>query len=215
MNIDLLFTEEGEAGLISSKNYVKKVVGIVFDTEQMMLTIEFSDMDYMETNIPLDEEFQAYLDMNQTLHVGSVVNGNIAQAYQVPLMFSDDPYRHEQMKSPALKQGSPLVAFDYFVQACIAGQPVNRDDLGDEDNMGCILGDSSPSSLAFAPHLARRHAMEAQPKAAPSLNAPGMGLGGGGGGGRIIRGSSAGGGAQSGNSSGQRGSGKKGKFDEE
>jgi hypothetical protein len=70
--------------------------------------------------------------------------------------------------------------------------------LGDEDGMGCILGDASPSSLEFAPHLARRHALEAKPNIAP-VNAPGMGLGGsssGGGGG----GYSGGGGQNSGGS---------------
>ena len=49
--------------------------------------------------------------------------------------------------------------------------------------MGCILGDASPSALQFAPHLARRVAMEASPQAAPS-GPSGPGLGGGGGGGR-------------------------------
>ena len=37
-NIDLLFTAGGEAGLISSENLVKKVAGVVFDTEGGLLT---------------------------------------------------------------------------------------------------------------------------------------------------------------------------------
>lgn len=175
MNIDLLLTEHGEAGLISSENLSKKLVGVVFDPPTGIFTLEFVDMDYMDLNISVDAYYNQYLDINQTLHIGSVKEGHIGQAYQVPLMFSDDPYRNEIMKAePA---ANPLMAFQYFVNACIAGQPVHRDDLGDEDNMGCVLGDSSPSSLEFAPHLARRHALEAKPNIAP-VNAPGMGLGG-------------------------------------
>lgn len=176
MNIDLLLTEQGEAGLITSGNLAKKVAGVVFDPPSGIFTLEFVDMDYMDLNIGVEADYNQYLDANATLHIGSIKNGHIGQAYQVPLMFSDDPYRNEIMK--AEQATNPLSAFQYFVNGCIAGQPVHRDDLGDEDTMGCILGDSSPSSLEFAPHLARRHGLEAKPNVAP-VNAPTMGLGGG------------------------------------
>lgn len=175
MNIDLLLTEQGEAGLISSENLVKKVAGIVFDPPSGIFTLEFVDMDYMDLNIGVDAYYNQYLDLNPTIHIGSVKDGEIGQAYQVPLMFSDDPYRNETQKSAPSE--NPLMAFRYFVNACIAGQPVHRDDLGDEEAMGCVLGSASPSSLEFAPHLARRHSLEAKPNIAP-VNAPGMGLGG-------------------------------------
>lgn len=192
MNIDLLFTGNGEAGLICSENPVKKAAGIVFDTQTGVMTAEYADMDYMELNIPVESGFFETLDMCAQIHVGAVKNGNISQAYQVPFMFLDDPYRTSAMQNMR-QPNSPLVAFEFFVKSCVAGQPVHRTDLGDEDAMGCILGDAVPSSLEFAPHLARRHAMEAAPKAAPSLdmNAPGLGLGGsgsGGGGGTSRRG---------------------------
>ncbi len=186
MNIDLLFTAKGEAGLISSENLVKKVVGTVFDVETGVLTLEFVDMDFLELNIPIEKEFNATLDMCPQIHIGAVKDGNIAQAYQVPFMFLDDLYRgqaFDNVRQPA----NPLEAFNYFVKATVFGQPVHREDLGDEDAMGCILGDAVPSALQFAPHLARRHQMEVAPKAAPSGPAgpSGPGLGGGGG---IIRG---------------------------
>jgi hypothetical protein len=190
MNIDLLFTAKGEAGLISSENLVQKVAGVVYDTQSGLLTLEYVDMDFLELNIPVESEFNATLDMCPQIHVGAVKDGNIAQAYQVPFMFLDDPYRAEAFQS-VTQQRNPLEAFNYFVKSTVFGQPVHRDDLGDDDTMGCVLGDAVPSALQFAPHLARRHQMEVAPKSAPSGPGPSApGLGGGGGGtpiGRISR----------------------------
>ena len=181
MNIDLLFTAQGEAGLISSENLVQKLAGVVFDTTSGVLTFEYVDMDFLELNIPVEAEFNAALDMCPQIHIGAVKNGNIAQAYQVPFMFLDDPYRGEAFKSVS-QPANPLEAFNYFVKSTVFGQPVHREDLGDESAMGCVLGDAVPSALQFAPHLARRHQMEVAPKAAPSgpgPSAPGLGGGGG------------------------------------
>lgn len=180
MDIDLLFTQDGAAGLISSENYVKKLLGIILDTKSGNFSAEFIDGDYLEMNIPVEGEYFATLDYCPMLHIGAVKNGTIAQAYQVPLMFADDPYRNKSQR--AVQPDSPLAAFGYFLKACVFGQPVHRSDLGNESTMGCILGDAAPSSLAFAPHLARQHAFEVKPTAAPQ-NIPGMGLGGSGGGG--------------------------------
>ncbi len=180
MNIDLLFTQDGQAGLICNENPMKKAIGIVFDTQTGLITAEYADMDFTEFNIPVEVSFFEALDRNPQIHIGAVKNGNISQAYQVPFMFLDDPYRTEMIgKTPQLP--NPLQAFEFFVKHCVTGQPVHRDDLGDEGAMGCVLGDAVPSALQFAPHLARRHAMEAAPKAMPTLNmgpsAPGLGLG--------------------------------------
>lgn len=184
MNIDLLFTAQGEAGLITSENFVKKVAGVVLDTGNGVLTLEYVDSDYMDLNIPVEREFFATLDFCTQLHIGAIKAGHIAQAYQIPLMFLDDPYRAEAIQ--AVEQPKqPLAAFNYFVKQCVTGQPVHRDDLGNEEAMGCVLGDASPASLEFAPHLARRHALEVSPKAAPQnaprFGGPGLGLGSGGG----------------------------------
>lgn len=190
MDIDLLFTGQGEAGLIANGNFIKKAAGAVLDTKTGILTIEYVDSDYMEFNIPVEQEFFATLDACQQIHVGAVKNGNIAQAYQVPLMFLDDPYRGEAMRHTR-QPSNPLQAFGYFVKRCTNGQPVHRDDLGNEDAMGCILGDASPSALQFAPHLARRHALEAGPRTNAPVHAPrmgGPGLGSSSGGGTVYRG---------------------------
>lgn len=178
MDIDLLFTKEGEAGLICSQNLVKKSIGILFDSQTGLMNIEYADMDTLELNIPIDESFWGTLEFTPQLHIGAVKDGNIAQAYQIPLMLLDDPYRGEKL-GRAQQHPRPLAAFDAFVRKCRTGQPAHRDDLANDETMGCILGDASPAALQFAPHLARQHAMEVRPTAAPS--APGMstpGLGG-------------------------------------
>lgn len=191
MNIDLLFTAQGEAGLISSENFIQKIAGAVFDTQTGTITLEFVDMDFLELNIPVEKEFNATLDMCPQIHIGAIKEGNIAQAYQVPFMFLDDPYRGDAYKN-ITQPKNPLEAFNYFVKSTVFGQPVHRGDLGDESAMGCILGDAVPSALQFAPHLTRRHQMEVAPKAAPQgpsgPSGPGLGSGGGGSAiGRIIR----------------------------
>ena len=189
MNIDLLFTQNGGAGLIASENFVKKMLGVVLDTKTGLITAEFNDGDYMETNIPVEGEYYPTLDHCAILHIGAVKNGNIAQAYQAPLMFADDPYRNQAMQ--AVQPKNPLASFGYFLKSCVFGQPVHRGDLGNESTMGCILGDATPSSLQFAPHLARQHQMEIRPGPSPApQNVPGMGLGGSSGGGSTYTGGS-------------------------
>ncbi len=80
MNIDLLFTDAGEAGLICSENLVAKAAGAVFDTQTGILTLEFNDMDFLEMNIPVDGEFFGRLDYCAQVHVGAIKDGSIAQA---------------------------------------------------------------------------------------------------------------------------------------
>ena len=188
MNIDLLFTQNGEAGLISSENLVKKASGILLDTKNGVMTLEYVDSDYLELNIPVEADFFGMLDVCGRIHVGAVKNGNIAQAYQIPLMFLDDPYRGQDI-SQMMESKNPLHAFNVFVKKVISGQPVHRSDLGDEGAMGCILGDATPAALQFAPHLARRHAMELGARVVPTHGlryggpaTPGLGSSGGGGG---------------------------------
>jgi len=199
MNIDLLFTQEGEAGLISTDQIGNKVAGVLFDPESGMMTLEFVDMDFMDMNIPVDPEFNALLDMNTRIHIGTLKTGRIDQAYQIPLLFNDDPYKTEIIAQD--KDVNPLMAFEYFMKRCVTGQPLNREDLGDEDNMGCVLGDSSPASLQFSPHLARALAHEIRMNIGPAVNAPGLGLGGSG-----SASSGSGGGNYSGQQSDNKGS---------
>lgn len=179
MNIDLLFTAKGEAGLLGSDLFPQKIAGVVFHKSSRMLVLEYADMDYLDLNIPVEPEYFEALDYCQTIQIGSFKNDHIAQAYQTTFMIAEDPYREAAM-GKAEKSDKQLLAFEYFIKACLYGQPVYRDDLGDESSMGCVLGDAVPSSLQFAPHLARQRNFEVAPTFTP--NAPGMGLGGSGGG---------------------------------
>lgn len=183
MNIDLLITNTGEAGLIASDNFIKKITGAVLDTATGVMVLEYVDSDYLDLNIPVEADFFETLESNQQIHVGAIKNANISQAYQIPLMFLDDPYRGQQL-GKARQSAQPLLAFGAFLKRCVNGQPVHRSDLGDESAMGCILGDASPASLQFAPHLARRAALEAGPRTpaprGPGPSGPGLGSGGGG-----------------------------------
>ncbi len=172
---------------MSSENLVKKAVGVLFDSENGILSLEFADMDHLELNIPVESEHYHTLDSNALIHIGSVKDGKIAQAYQVPLMILNDPYRAQAFQN-AQSPDRPLAAFHYFVKRCVLGQPVHRDDAGDESTSGCILGSAAPASLEFAQHLARRHGLElSHQRPAPGVNAPGMGLGGSSSGGSAYR----------------------------
>ena len=99
MNIDLLFNARGECGLLSSENFIKKLVGVVFDISEGMLSLEFTDMSHMDLNIPVEEDFFNTLEFTPLVHIGAVKEGKIAQAYQVPLMLLDDPYRAAAFKN--------------------------------------------------------------------------------------------------------------------
>lgn len=177
MDVDLLLTPKGEVGLLSNENLIKKVAGIILDTDNGILTLEFTDMDFLDLNIPVEQEHFGTLDLCPLIHIGAIKNKHISQAYQVPLMFLDDPYRAELFKN-VKPSSKPLDAFYYFLTNCVLGQPVHRKDAGNEDSLGCILGDNMPSDLQFAPHLARRHSIETRPEAIHTPNAPGIGLGG-------------------------------------
>lgn len=179
MNIDLLVTQKGEAGLLCSKNLIAKALGAILDTDNGILSLEFEIMDQMDLNIPIEAEYFELLDATTHLHVGSVKDNKIGQAYQIPLLFLNDPYRTQMLQHTRLPE-KPLSAFHYFVKNCVLGQPVHRDDMGDEETIGCILGDITPSSLEFAQHLVRRHGMELQNIQVQELNVPGLGLGGSG-----------------------------------
>jgi hypothetical protein len=183
MNIDLLFTEDGAAGLVASANFPRRVAGALFDRATGAIELEFVEADPLALNIPVADDLREALAASFHPFIGAVKGGKIAQAYQIPLAVLGDDY-HAQTARRVQAAATPLVAFARFMERCVAGQPVHRADLGDEDASGCVLGDASPVALQFAPHLAQQHALEIAPRgpSAPGPRGPGMGLGGGGGG---------------------------------
>lgn len=205
MNIDLLYSEDGEPGLIASQNFVQKIAGVLYSAESGEFTLEFRDMETLELNIPVEESFAGPLHHAMTIHIGACKDGHIAQAYNVPLIVSDNPYGTQGLPVPVDEQRE-LVAFSNFIKRCVVGQPVHREDLGDEISIASVLGDASPAQLAFAPHLAQRHQLQAAPKAGPSVNVPGFTVPGFGGGSTTIGGAGQqGGGSQGGSGRGHPG----------
>ncbi|HBH26117.1 MAG TPA: hypothetical protein DDX54_01780 [Rhodospirillaceae bacterium] len=181
MNIDLLITAQGLAGLVAGANLPRKVVGMLFEPATGTLSLEMMDAGALPLNIPVDEELRPALAGNYFPFVGAVKGGHIAQGYQAPLAVIGDAF-HAQMAAAARPAAQPLTAFAAFMAGCVAGQPVHREDLADEDTRGCVLGAAAPATLQFAPHLAQQRALEAAPRG-PIPHAPGLGLGGSGGGG--------------------------------
>lgn len=182
MNIDLLITPRGEIGLLSNQNLVTKAIGAIYDRDANSLSLEFETQDPIDLNIPVENEFYGYIDQSPLIQFGSVIEGNIAQAYQVPLAVLGDVERTRAFQH-VQPNDRPLQTFYYFIKNCSFGQPVHREDAGNEETSGPVSGEANLSSLEFAPHLARRHSMEMNPAAAPQMNVPGLGLGGSPGGG--------------------------------
>lgn len=187
MNIDLLLTQQNDAGLVSDREFESPVAGIMFDAETRQLTMEFADLDTYELNIPVEDDISEALLWATAIQVGVIANGQIQDNRQVPLMLLNDPDGMPGKERP-MRPSNSVTAFENFLKACIAGQPIHRDDLGNEDASGSVMGGINRSVLEFAPHLARQRTLEAS----HDLNmsgpaAPGMGMGGGGGGGAPLR----------------------------
>jgi uncharacterized membrane protein YgcG len=76
--------------------------------------------------------------------------------------------------------------FMNFMKNVNGGQPLHREDLGDEaSSEQSVMGGMSGASLQLAPQLQKSLTRDIKPTAAPRAAPPsmGMGMGGGGGGG--------------------------------
>lgn len=184
MNIDLLFTEQGEAGLVADATFPAAVAGVMYDTLTGMISLEFADAESFDMNIPVEQEIAGrFLSNIYDIHVGIITRGVIADSRQVPIVLLGDPFGGGNAGHFAVRPRRSVTAFESFMKRCSAGQPVHRDDLGDEASASSVLGGITAAVLQFAPHLARQRQMEIAPTPTPApSHAPGMGLGGGGGG---------------------------------
>jgi hypothetical protein len=184
MDIDLLITEKGQAGLVATgSGFESAPAGAMFDAETHSLTLEF-DEDSLELNIPVDSEFAPALLYAAAVQVGVIDKGVIQGSWQVPLMLINDP---DNVRGPGrerpMRPSNSVLAFERFLQGAAAGQPVHRDDLGNELSAGSVMSGLNTAILQFAPNLARQRTMEAAPKPAPSGPSGPRGPGGMGGGG--------------------------------
>lgn len=184
LDIDLLLTEKGQAGLVATKAFDSALAGALFDAETHSLTLEFRD-DTLELNIPVDTEFAPALLYATAVQVGVLEKGVIQSSWQVPLLLINDPESKAPGRERPMKPSNSALAFERFLQGAVAGQPVHRDDLGNEMSAGSVMSGINTQILQFAPALARQRTMEAAPKAAPqgpSGPSGPSGMGGGGGG---------------------------------
>jgi hypothetical protein len=178
VDIDLLVTNEGDIGLVSDGNFAHPVAGILFDVQTHMMTLEFADMDSLDLNIPVGDDYIPSLIYAMALQVGIVEHGQVEDSRQVPLLLINDTVTRPGRERP-MRLSKSVTAFERFMKACVAGQPVHRDDLGDEKMESVMAGAGmNKAVLQLAPHLARQRTLEAQPNHVPNF-APGMGMGGG------------------------------------
>lgn len=73
-----------------------------------------------------------------------------------------------------------IIQAEHWLKTVVSGQPIHRDDLGEEDSSSGALRGISPSVLKLAPQLQREMAMELSnaPRPTPTPSAPKMGPGG-------------------------------------
>jgi len=183
VNIDLLLTQQGDAGLVCDGAFESPVAGVIFDAEMRQITLEHANLDTAELNIPVEDDIAQALLWATSVQVGVIEGGQIQDNRQVPLMLLNDPDAEPGYDKPSRASNS-VTAFERFLKACVTGQPLHRDDLGDEDESGSVVGGMNRAVLQFAPHLARQRTLEASHDLklhGPAPMAPGMGLGGGGG----------------------------------
>lgn len=74
---------------------------------------------------------------------------------------------------------------DHWLKSVVMGQPIHRDNLGEENASSGTMRGVSPSTLQLAPQLQRERNMELEnaPKPEYKISAPSMGPGGNSGGG--------------------------------
>lgn len=194
MNIDLFISTQNIAGLVSDEPFEGQLAGIMFDPETGLISLEFADIDPIEMNIPVAQNLcEALLPLGD-IHIGVLEHNTFSDARQLPLILLNNPFGGAHQGRFPAKPRRSVLDFERFMKTCAAGQPVHRDDLGDETSAESVMSGVNPAVLQFAPHLTQQRTMEAAPKVAPRGPAgPAMGGMGGGGGGGIMGGHQGGG----------------------
>lgn len=188
MNIDLLLTRDGQAGLLSDTPFEQTIAVVLFDPGGGELSLEFKDMNTLQFNIGVEEGFARALTEVTRIHMGVIVAGQITDSALLPLVVVEGGSLALRGDQAAARPARSVMAFDRFLRQCSAGQPVHRDDLGNENSLGAVMGGGLMVAPQFSPQLARQKALEAAPRAPAPAQAPSFGPGGmGGGGGGVVR----------------------------
>lgn len=180
MNIDLFLTQHNEAGLVCAGVFNQPLAGIILDAQTSEFTLEFADGETFHLNIPMEEGHREKLLFSHRMFVGFLEDRKLADSYEVPLLYLNDPYGSDfGQNSPLSKAKRSIPAFEQFMKRCAFAQGLHRDNLGDESASRSVLQGINPNKLDYTPALARARQLEAV--AVPAAqNAPSIGLGSGG-----------------------------------
>lgn len=85
MKIDLMLTRDEEAGLISNSPFDVPVSGVIYEHASGKLSIEFSDMESQELNIPVTKEFHEVMAYIDHIFIGVIEDTVITDARMVPM----------------------------------------------------------------------------------------------------------------------------------
>ena len=184
MKIDLLMTADNRLGLLADEAFEHGIAAAMFEAESGHVWLEYTEMaGTFELNIPAAEEYFEPFRMAEQfgipLELGIYRDEKIQDAVQLPVAVVG-----AKTGMPRLQrlQSRSVLRFEHFMHSVISGQPLHRDNLGDEDSASGIAADVSPAALELAPQLQRQRQLEAAPKATPQAgpSAPGLGSGGSG-----------------------------------
>lgn len=178
MNIDLFLTGQSEAGVVCDAGFGAPVIGIILDAQTQELTLEFAGGDTFHLNIAIEESRREKLLFAHRMYVGFLEGGLLTDAFEVPLLYLNDPYGSEfGQATPLSKPQRSILAFEQFMKRCTFAQALHRDNLGDEDGARSILRGIDHNALRHAPTLARQIQMNAVPSFDHAPQMPGLGGG--------------------------------------
>ena len=188
MKIDLLMTADNRLGVLADAPFEHGIAAAMFEAESGYIWLEYIDMaGTLDLNIPAAEEyFEPFHMAGQfgiPLEMGIYTDDQIQDALQLPVAVVGGCKGLPRLQHQTSRS---VLRFEHFMKSVISGQPLHRDNLGDEDSASGIAADVSPAALALAPQLQRQRQLEAAPDAKPQIGpgAPGPGGSAASGGGR-------------------------------
>ncbi len=163
MNIDLLLTSKGEAGLICDEPFRDPVLAILFDLTERHLFVEMEDHRSMRLNITVNDEYTQDLTSAGIIEIGVLMNRQIIESLQVPIIAT-----HQEAPMPPLEslpyRTNSVLLFENFVRSCISGQPVHRENLANEASLCALLDATQLVAPQYAPKLVHQRRLEAAPQ---------------------------------------------------
>ncbi|MEM6811028.1 MAG: hypothetical protein AAF549_01020 [Pseudomonadota bacterium] len=165
MNIDLFTTNSGEYGLIARGEFEDYPVGVLYDAETALLTIEFIKSDPFHCNINVDPSLTQNLVFCHAFYAGILDGNQIQETLRLPLMILNDPYKETNISLAGVdKPMRVLKHFDGFIKSSQFAQALHRDDLSDEGDSQSILKGANTKALEYSAKLQRQPLMEIGPK---------------------------------------------------